>query len=148
MSIIRSLTYQQSIFKRYHSDQHFSEFLPTRWRQKSTGIDTETVTKLRHGRPVYGNARGAKGFHGGGRQKRRRRGALRLSNGRRLRPIYIVGQRHFDGPRPTDRARRADHETAPSWPATSNGDGTVVEARPTIALNKKNDFSPHYRTTR
>jgi len=25
--------------KRYHSDKHFSEFLPTRWRQKSTGID-------------------------------------------------------------------------------------------------------------
>jgi len=36
-----SLTYQQSVFKRYHSDKHFSEFLPTRWRQKSTGIDTE-----------------------------------------------------------------------------------------------------------
>ena len=33
------LTYQQSVFKRYHSDKHFSEFLPTRWRQKSTGID-------------------------------------------------------------------------------------------------------------
>ena len=28
-----SLTYQQSVFKRYHSDKHFSEFLPTRWRQ-------------------------------------------------------------------------------------------------------------------
>ena len=27
--------------KRYHSDKHFSEFLPTRWRQKSTGIDME-----------------------------------------------------------------------------------------------------------
>ena len=25
----------------YHSDKHFSEFLPTRWWQKSTGIDTE-----------------------------------------------------------------------------------------------------------
>ena len=36
-----SLTYQQSVFKRYHSDKHFSEFLPTGWRQKSTGIDTE-----------------------------------------------------------------------------------------------------------
>jgi len=36
-----SLTYQQSLFKRYRSDKHFSEFLSTRWRQKSTGIDTE-----------------------------------------------------------------------------------------------------------
>ena len=35
------LTYQQSVFKRYHSDKHFSEFLPTTWRQKSTGIDME-----------------------------------------------------------------------------------------------------------
>ena len=33
-----SLTYQQSVFKRYHSDKHFSVLL-TRWRQKSTGID-------------------------------------------------------------------------------------------------------------
>ena len=38
---IWSPTYQQSIFERHHSDKHFSEFLPTRWRQKSTGIDTE-----------------------------------------------------------------------------------------------------------
>jgi len=38
---IWSPTYQQSIFERYHSDKHFSEFLPTRWRQKSTGIDME-----------------------------------------------------------------------------------------------------------
>ena len=36
-----SPTFQQSVFKRYHSDKHFSEFLPTRWRQKSTGIDVE-----------------------------------------------------------------------------------------------------------
>jgi len=36
-----SLTYQQSVSKRYHSDKHFSELLPTRWRQKSTGIDME-----------------------------------------------------------------------------------------------------------
>jgi len=28
-------------FKFYHSDKHFSEFLPTRWRQKLTGIDIE-----------------------------------------------------------------------------------------------------------
>jgi len=38
---IWSLTYQQSVFKRYHSDIHFSEFLPTRWRKKTTGIDME-----------------------------------------------------------------------------------------------------------
>ena len=36
-----SQTYQQSAFKRNDGDKHFSEFLPTRWRQKSTGIDTE-----------------------------------------------------------------------------------------------------------
>ena len=36
-----SLSYQQSVFKCYHSDTHFSQFLPTRWRQKSTGIDME-----------------------------------------------------------------------------------------------------------
>jgi len=30
-------------FKRYRGDKHFSEFLPTRWRQKSTdiGLDME-----------------------------------------------------------------------------------------------------------
>ena len=33
--------YHRSIFKRYRSDRHFSEFLPTRWRQKLTGIDLE-----------------------------------------------------------------------------------------------------------
>jgi len=41
------LTYQQSVFKYYRSDKHLSEFLRTRWRQKSTGIDMEndvTVT--------------------------------------------------------------------------------------------------------
>jgi len=26
---------------RYHSDKHYSEFLPTRWQQKSTGINVE-----------------------------------------------------------------------------------------------------------
>jgi len=36
-----SLIYQQSVFKRYHSDKYFSEFLPTRWRQKLTGMDME-----------------------------------------------------------------------------------------------------------
>jgi len=38
---ICSLTYQQSIFRCYHSDKHFSRFLSTRWRRKSTGIDME-----------------------------------------------------------------------------------------------------------
>jgi len=37
-------------FKFYHSDKHFSEFLPTWWRQKLTGIDIEqnyvTVTLM------------------------------------------------------------------------------------------------------
>ena len=32
---------QQSVFKRCHSDKHLSDFLPTRWRQKSTGIVME-----------------------------------------------------------------------------------------------------------
>ena len=44
---IRSLTYQQSVFKRYHSDKHFSEFLPTRWWRKRAG------TKLRHCHRIY-----------------------------------------------------------------------------------------------
>jgi len=35
------LTYHESVFKRYHSDEYFSKFLLTRWRQKSTGIDME-----------------------------------------------------------------------------------------------------------
>ena len=40
---IRSLTYQQSVglYRCCHSDKHFSRFLPTRWRRKSTGIDME-----------------------------------------------------------------------------------------------------------
>jgi len=38
---IWSQTYQQSVFKRYHSDKYFSAFLPTRWWQKSTGMDME-----------------------------------------------------------------------------------------------------------
>jgi len=38
---IHTQTYQQIVFKRYHGDEHFSEFLRTRWRQKSTGIDME-----------------------------------------------------------------------------------------------------------
>ena len=31
--VILSATYQQSVLKRYHSDKHFSRFLPTRWRR-------------------------------------------------------------------------------------------------------------------
>ena len=40
---IRSLTYQQSVFERYNSDKHFSEFLPTikMTEKKSTGMDME-----------------------------------------------------------------------------------------------------------
>ena len=38
---IGSLTYQQSVHKRYHGDKHLSEVLPTRWRHKSTGLDME-----------------------------------------------------------------------------------------------------------
>jgi len=61
--------YQQSVFKRCHSDKHLSAFLPrpTRWRQKSTGMDKEqnyvTVTLciprsntpviLRHSPPTF-----------------------------------------------------------------------------------------------
>ena len=41
-----SLTYRQSVFKRYHSGRHFSEFLPTKRRQKSVGIDMEQITSL------------------------------------------------------------------------------------------------------
>jgi len=37
----RPYDHRQSVFERYHSDKHFSEFLPTTWRQKSTGIDME-----------------------------------------------------------------------------------------------------------
>jgi len=29
------------LFKRYHTDKHVSQILPTRWRQKSTGINME-----------------------------------------------------------------------------------------------------------
>jgi len=36
-----SMTYQQSVLKRYHSDKYLSELLPTRWRQKSTAMDVE-----------------------------------------------------------------------------------------------------------
>ena len=38
-----SVTCQQSVFERYHSDKHFSEFLPTikMTEKKSTGMDME-----------------------------------------------------------------------------------------------------------
>ena len=36
-----SVSWQQSAFKHYQSDKHFSETLPTRWRQKSSGIDMQ-----------------------------------------------------------------------------------------------------------
>jgi len=43
--LIWSLTYHFTnrayVLKRYHSDKHFSEFFSARWRQKSTGMDTE-----------------------------------------------------------------------------------------------------------
>ena len=31
----------KGVFKRYHNDKRFSEFLPKRWRQKLTSIDVE-----------------------------------------------------------------------------------------------------------
>jgi len=43
---------------RYHSDKHFLQFLSTRWRQKSTGIDMQqnyvTVTHPVPQKPMYG----------------------------------------------------------------------------------------------
>ena len=44
------MTCHQSVFKRYHSDKHFSEFLPERRRQKSTGRDKKHKC---HCRPMY-----------------------------------------------------------------------------------------------
>ena len=38
---IWSLTYERSVFKRYHSGKHFSRSLPTRRWQKSNSIDIE-----------------------------------------------------------------------------------------------------------
>jgi len=38
---IRPPTCQQSVFKLYHGDKHFSKVLPTRWRQKLTDVDRE-----------------------------------------------------------------------------------------------------------
>ena len=39
--MITGLQPQQSVFQRYHGDKKFSRVLPTRWRQKTTGIDME-----------------------------------------------------------------------------------------------------------
>ena len=39
--MISDLPTKRIYFKRYHRDKHFSDFLPTRWRKKSTGIDME-----------------------------------------------------------------------------------------------------------
>jgi len=38
---LKALTYQQNVFKRYHSDRHFSEFYLQDGGKKSTGIDME-----------------------------------------------------------------------------------------------------------
>jgi len=48
---ISSLTYQQSVFKRYHSDKHFSEFLSYKMAAKFNWH--RYGTKLRHCRPMY-----------------------------------------------------------------------------------------------
>ena len=40
--------YQQSVFTRYHSDKHFSEFLPTRWRQNQLAETTWNKLRVRH----------------------------------------------------------------------------------------------------
>jgi len=45
--MITDLYRQSVLFKHYHSDKRFSEFLFTKWRQKSTG------TELRHCHPIY-----------------------------------------------------------------------------------------------
>ena len=37
---------KHSVFKRHHSDKHMSQFLPIRWRQKSSGTDMEQITSL------------------------------------------------------------------------------------------------------
>ena len=48
---ISPLTYQQSVFKRYHSDKHLSDFYLQDGGKKSTGIDMERL--LRHCHPMY-----------------------------------------------------------------------------------------------
>jgi len=39
-----SLSCQQSVFQRYHSEKTFMRTLPTRWRRKTAGIEIVTVT--------------------------------------------------------------------------------------------------------
>ena len=45
------ISHQQSVFKRHHSDKHFSEFYLQDGGKKSTGIDMERL--LRHCQPLY-----------------------------------------------------------------------------------------------
>jgi len=47
------MTYQQSVFKRYHSDKHLSEFYLQDGGKKSTGIDMERLLHVRHCHPMY-----------------------------------------------------------------------------------------------
>ena len=51
------MTYQQSVFKRHHSDKHFLEFYLQDGGKKSTGIDMEqnyvTVTVYIHPTALY-----------------------------------------------------------------------------------------------
>jgi len=39
--LVKENVHMIALFKRYRSDKYFSEFLPTRRRQTSTGIDME-----------------------------------------------------------------------------------------------------------
>jgi len=48
--LVKENVHMIALFKRYRSDKYFSEFLPTRRRQKSTGIDMEQ-NNLRHCHP-------------------------------------------------------------------------------------------------
>jgi len=52
---VRSQAYQISVFKRYYSDQHFSEFYlgPTGWRRKPAERNETNGTKLRHCHLMY-----------------------------------------------------------------------------------------------
>ena len=45
------IQYKYNVFKRYHSDKHFAEFLPIKWRKKIKWH--RYGTKLRHRHPVY-----------------------------------------------------------------------------------------------
>ena len=49
--MITDLYRQSVLFKRYHSDKRFSEFLFTRWRQKVNWH--RCVTELRHCHSMY-----------------------------------------------------------------------------------------------